>query len=61
MLSNTQHTCEHILPRLTENLAKHGYPDMENVLQVSYLKLNQATIKINQATRGVNELPGGGG
>ena len=34
MLSNCHHTYAVILPRLVDNLKKHGYPDMENVYQV---------------------------
>ena len=34
MLSNCHHTYAVILPRLVDNLNKHGYPDMENVYQV---------------------------
>ena len=39
MLSNCHHTYAVILPRLVDNLNKHGYPDMENVYQVSFSKI----------------------
>ena len=36
MMSNCQHTQEHILPRIMEYLEKHGYPEMDKVNQVRH-------------------------
>ena len=35
MLSNCKHTQEQILPRLIESLDRHGYPETQEILQVS--------------------------
>ncbi|KAL3858816.1 hypothetical protein ACJMK2_009069 [Sinanodonta woodiana] len=44
MLSNCNHTKEHLIPRLVENLNKHGYLEMNKVLksaQETYEKLDK--------------------
>jgi hypothetical protein len=37
MLSNCSHTLERVIPRLVENLNKHGYVEMNKALQVSHM------------------------
>ena len=37
MLSNCNHTKTRLIPRLVENLTKHGYVEMNKVQQVSEL------------------------
>lgn len=34
MLSNCNHTAERVIPRLVENLNKHGYVEMNKTLKV---------------------------
>ena len=36
MLSNCNHTKSHIIPRVVENLNKHGYVEMNKVLKVQF-------------------------
>ena len=46
MLSNRNHTKSHLLPRLVENLNKHGYVEMNKVLMVSLLLLSVTIVKL---------------
>ena len=36
ILSNCNHTMVRVIPRLVENLNKHGYVEMERALRVGY-------------------------
>lgn len=38
MLSNCNHTCQRVIPRLIENLDKHGYVEMDKCLEMSQAK-----------------------
>ena len=40
MLSNCSYTLERVIPRLVEDLNKHGYVEMNKALEVSHDKNN---------------------
>lgn len=46
MLSNCSHTLEIVVPRIIENLTKHGYVEMEKALKV-HRRINNITLCFN--------------
>ncbi|GAB1601968.1 exocyst complex component 2-like isoform X1 [Argonauta hians] len=49
MLSNCNHVCNQVLPRLVENLEKHGYVEMDKCLQLAKTKYQDLDYRLFEA------------
>ncbi|XP_029647749.1 exocyst complex component 2-like isoform X1 [Octopus sinensis] len=49
MLSNCNHVCNRVIPRLVENLEKHGYVEMDKGLQIAQAKYLELDNKLFEA------------